>query len=109
MKRSLTTLALMLFAAPALADGYVMGAGRWPCGEVIRVAEGGTDSEVGQLAGWILGFWSAATLVRDTGFVDTVENAGGRAVFDATVSQCRKASPDTLLYILSQSMIDNTK
>jgi hypothetical protein len=103
------SFAAALVPADALADGYVMGAGRWPCTEVVRVADQGNSSEIGQLAGWLMGFWTAATFTRETGFIDTVEAAGGRKILDATVAECRKAPGSTLLYKLSRSMIDNTK
>lgn len=113
MKHAMRLAALLLaFAQPAAAaegDGYIMGAGRWPCADVIRAVEGGNASQMGQMAGWILGFWSAATLARETGFVNTVGNAGGRAIFEATVAECRKADPDVLLYTVAKSMIANTK
>lgn len=101
----------MLFAvtAPVHAGGYVLGAGRWPCSKVAQVADSGTKSEVGQLAGWLMGFWSAATFEREEGFIDTVEKAGGRAILEGSVAECRNAPADTLLYAVAQSMIRNTK
>lgn len=112
MKHSMRLAALLLaFAQPAAAegDGFIMGAGRWPCADVIGAVEGDNASRLGQFAGWVLGFWSAATLVRETGFVDTVESAGGQAIFEATVAECRKADPNVLLYTVAKSMIANTK
>lgn len=110
---ALLVLAAALVAAlPAFStddDGYVMGAGRWSCGEVIDRLESGDTGLEGQLVGWILGYWSAATFARETGFVDTVEQVGGRAIFDATVAECHGAPPDTPLYIVTKSMISNTK
>jgi len=111
-RRALWLAAALLtgpLAAPASAEGYVMGAGTWACGDVTQVAQAGNDNEVGQLAGWIMGFWSSATFTRETGFVDTVESVGGRGVFDATLAECAKAPPETLLHIVVQSMIRNTK
>ncbi len=98
-----------LAAAPARADQYVMGAGQWNCGEVVRVVDEGTDSELGQLVGWVLGFWSQATYTRDAAFVDTVEKVGGRAIFEATVARCKDATPSTRLHIVAASMVANTK
>ncbi|MCP5036517.1 MAG: 5'-methylthioadenosine phosphorylase [Rhodobacteraceae bacterium] len=106
--RKLILAALLLSPNLAQADGYVLGAGRWPCSEVIRVYEGGTQSEIGQLAGWLLGFWSAATFGAETAFIDIVENAGGREVLEISVAECRKAPPETMLFRLSQSIISNT-
>ena len=100
---------LALAPLPAHADGYVMGAGRWTCTEAIRIAETGSPIEKGQLFGWIMGFWSAATFERETGFVDTVEAAGAKAIADATITECRKTPGDTALVRLSQTMIRNTR
>ena len=104
-------LALGLAAVPlaASADGYVLGAGRWTCGDAVRVFETGTQIEKGQLFGWLMGFWSSATFQRETGFVDVVENAGGEAIANATVEECRNASADTLIFRVAQTMIRNTK
>jgi len=104
-------LLLLAFSLPAQAsaDGYVMGAGRWSCKEVIRVYEEGTPSEKGELFGWFMGFWSAATFQRETAFVDIVESAGGNKIADASVVECRRAPADTLLFRVTQSMIENTK
>jgi hypothetical protein len=105
-------LAMLALAAPARAtedDGFVMGAGGWSCADVVQIVDGGSESEIGQITGWLLGYWSAATFARETGFVDTVEQVGGRAIFDATVAECRKAPGNTLLYVVTRSMIKNTK
>jgi len=106
--KKLVLLLSMLAPTLAIADGYVVGAGRWTCAEVVRIGDGGTDIEVGQLTGWVLGFWSAATFTADTAFIDIVENVGGRAILDATVDACRKAPTDAMLFQVSQSMIRNT-
>lgn len=107
MKKLLLTLAL-LTPSLATAEGYVLGAGRWTCAEVVRISDSGSSSEIGQFAGWLFGFWSAATFSADTSFVDIVENAGGRAIMDATIAECRKASGDTMVFEVAQSMIRNT-
>jgi len=90
-------------------DGYVMGAGRWSCAEVAGIVDGNDPSQVGQLVGWILGYWSAATFARETGFVDIVEQVGGRTIFDQTLTECRSAPGETLLHDVTKSMIANTK
>ena len=108
---SLTCLIATLILAPfaARADGYVMGAGRWTCGDLIRINESGTDIEMGQVFGWILGYWSSATFQRETEFIDTVEAAGGAKIAGATIAQCRKAPPETVLYRVADEMIRNTR
>ena len=102
-------LGSMSAAQAAGDDGYVMGAGRWTCDDVVRIAETGTGIEKGQLVGWLLGYWSAATFNRETGFVDTVESAGGEGIYNATVAQCRKANAGVPLYRVTREMIHNTK
>lgn len=103
------TLGLSAGALPAAADQYIMGAGQWTCSDVVAAATSDDESRIGQLAGWILGFWSAATITRDNDFVDTVESVGGRGIYEATVNECAGAPPDELLYVVSNSMVVNTK
>ena len=100
-----------LVAMPMTAtaqDGFVMGAGRWTCADVIKTVDGEQAGDYFQMVGWILGFWSAETFHQEVAFVDKVENAGARAVFDLTIEACRRAEPDTLLFRISQSIIENT-
>ena len=105
MKKLLLILAI---ATPgvASADGYVIGAGRWTCADVIASKD--DISRYAQMAGWVFGYWSAATFSRESAFVDTVENVGGNAILDATVTECSKAPSDTPLYRVVQQMITNT-
>jgi hypothetical protein len=102
-------LGLALPATSARAEGYVMGAGSWPCAEVVEIMETGDPSRVGQVAGWVFGSWSAASFRRETGFVDSIEQVGGETILRRTVQECRNAPPDTFLYTLVNSMIANTK
>lgn len=105
-------LAAMVPSTPTAAaenDGFVMGAGRWTCAEVIEAADNGDAAANGQAAGWVLGYWSAATFARETGFVDLVEQVGGRTIYQQTVAECRKAPAETMLYRVTKSMISNTK
>lgn len=104
-----TALALSILTPAAQADGYIIGAGRWTCEKAIEVLESGTESEKGQLAGWIFGFWSFATGTREAEFVDKVEAAGGIRIADLTIAECRKAPPETMVYQVSGSIIRNTK
>ena len=108
MKHFLFTLAFFM-PFQAAADGYVLGPGRWTCDEIVRVYQEGTGTEKAQLAGWILGYWTAATFERETAFIDIVETTGGMKIAEATVVECNKADADTLLYQVTQSMIRNTK
>ena len=102
--------ALALWSPSAAdADGYVMGAGRWTCDEVTGSADNGNASQIGQAAGWVLGYWSAATFQRETRFIDIVEEVGGNVIWEKTVAECRNAPPGTLLYLVANAMISNTK
>ena len=108
MRKLLLIVMLAMPAAPVFADGFVLGAGRWACKDVVGIYENGSPVQQGQLAGWLLGFWTAATFRRDDSFVDTVEAAGGRKIYDASVAECRKAPPETMLYRVAERMIRNT-
>ncbi|MCP5088263.1 MAG: 5'-methylthioadenosine phosphorylase [Rhodobacteraceae bacterium] len=98
----------MIWPGIAAADGYVMGSGRWSCADAVAVYEGGSPLQKGQLAGWIMGFWSAATFERETKFVDIVESVGAEKITNSTVAECRKAS-EVPVYRVVRSMIENTK
>ena len=104
-------LAGLLAVTPlsAMADGFVLGSGRWVCGDVMRISQSGTPIEKGQLYGWIFGYWSAATFDRETRFGDIVENVGAEKIANATFGECGKAPPDTPLYKVVQEIIRNTK
>ena len=91
-----------------VTDSFIMGAGRWPCAQVMEVAQGPASTSKGDLAGWILGVWSHATTAREKGFTDIVETVGGQGIFEATLAECAKAPPSTMLYRVVYSMIENT-
>ncbi|MCP5073047.1 MAG: 5'-methylthioadenosine phosphorylase [Rhodobacteraceae bacterium] len=98
----------LIWPGIAAADGYVMGSGRWNCGDAVSAYESGAPSQQGQLAGWIMGFWSAATFERETKFVDIVENVGAEKIVNSTLAECRK-SPNVSVHRVVRSMIENTK
>ncbi len=102
-------IAALAAPIPALADGFVLGAGRWTCGDALQVSQSGSPSQVGQLAGWIMGYWSAETFHRETRFVDIVESVGAEQVFKSTLEECGKAPADTAVFRVVQSMIRNTR
>lgn len=105
----LAVMATMGFAPHnAVADSYIIGAGRWSCADAIQVADSGTDSQKGQLGGWVFGYWSAVTTQKPTEFVDIVENAGGERILNLTIQACRDAPPETLIYQITDSLIRNT-
>ncbi|MAM60744.1 5'-methylthioadenosine phosphorylase [Maritimibacter sp. UBA3975] len=110
MRRLVPAAFLSLCSAlPAQADGFVMGAGRWDCARALEAANSGEGMAYEQLVGWLMGFWSHATFTRETGFVDIVEEVGGLKIFELTMTECQRAPGDTLLYVVSRSMIENTK
>ena len=100
--------ASLLIPALAQADSYILGAGRWTCQEVVTANDAQDQGKIFQAAGWLLGYWSAETNYRDDNFVDIVEQAGGLAIFNQSVAECRKVPEGTLLYELANSMINNT-
>jgi hypothetical protein len=109
MKQVVFAIVLGAGAMPALADGFVLGSGRWTCAQAIQVFDTGTGIQKGQLVGWLMGYWTGATFTREKTFVDTVESVGGRKIADATIAECRNAKPETLIYRIADSMIRNTK
>ncbi len=92
----------------AQADSYILGAGRWTCEQVVAADEAQDMAKVFQVAGWLMGYWSAETNYRENSFVDTVEQAGGETIYTQSLIECRKAPEGTLLYELANSMISNT-
>jgi len=102
-------LALAATPIPASADSFIMGAGNWTCGEALRVANEGTESELGQLIGWVLGFWSAMTYDHGAAFTDTIEEVGGRGVFETTLMACSEADENAPLHAISISIVRNTE
>ncbi|HHB80754.1 MAG TPA: hypothetical protein ENK83_03265 [Aliiroseovarius sp.] len=104
----------MILAAPLLAplpghsDGYVMGAGRWPCSKVVEVIDGEHTGDYFQMAGWILGFWSRESLDQGDAFNNKLEEVGGAGIFQFTTEACRKVAPETLLYELTQQIIESS-
>lgn len=107
MKKILLVAALM---APTLAqaDSYILGAGQWTCEDVIAANENQDMAKVYQAVGWLLGYWSAETAYQSDGFVNTVEQAGGRAIYEQTLVECGKTPAGTLLYQVAGSMVSNT-
>ena len=108
MKKSLAAAVLVFSAGAAQADGYMMGSGQYNCRQALD-AWNGPAIEKGQLAGWIMGYWSAATTARESTFVDTVERVGARNIVETTLRACQKAGPDVMLYRVTQALIRDTK
>jgi hypothetical protein len=109
--KTVTALACAGFLSvqAAQAEGFVLGAGRWTCEKAVGVMDGDSGIDKGQLVGWVLGTWTSATFNREKTFIDTVEQVGGQKIIVATIAECRKASPETLVYRVVDTMIRNTK
>ncbi len=99
-------LGAAFMASPALASSYVMGYGGNSCGEIIKLVESSNKDATGQIAGWILGYWSAATaFAGDQAFTDKVKDAGARKIVELTLGQCRKTDPATPLMVVTHQTI----
>ena len=107
--KKLVILAALLAPSFAAADSYILGAGRWTCEDLIQAQQDEDWDKIYQAVGWLLGYWSAETRYRDDRFVDVVEQAGGRAIYDQTLVGCGQAPEGTLVYEIAQSMIKNTQ
>lgn len=107
--KTLALLAALAAPVSAIADGFILGAGRWTCADALAVGETGKPIEIGQMVGWVLGYWSAETYYRGEDFTDKVEAAGGKQVFQAMLAECRKAPPETPVFRVVQAIISGTK
>ena len=107
--KKLVILAALMAPSLAGADSYILGAGRWTCEDLVQANQNEDWNKNYQAIGWLLGYWSAETRYRTDRFVDIVEQAGGRAIYDQTVVECGKAPAGTLVYEIAQSMIENTQ
>ena len=107
MKPLLLSISLLI-PTVAQADSFILGAGRWTCQEVIAAHRAQDQGKILQVAGWLLGYWSSETKYRDDSFVNTVENAGGQAIYNQSVAECRNVPGVTMLYEMANSMIGNT-
>lgn len=107
MKPLLLSLSLLI-PNFAHAGSFVIGAGGWTCEELLQANETQDVGKIFQSVGWILGYWSAETKYRDDNFASIVEQAGGRAIFNQTLNECRQAPEGTQIYQLVNSMMENT-
>ena len=87
------------------ANGFPMGYGGNTCGEVIEVMKSGDAAQIGQVAGWILGYWSAISFQRDQAFIDKLKEAGAENVVQVTLAQCEQADPNTPLVVVTHQTI----
>jgi len=103
-------LGAALLASPAGASSFVMGYGGNSCGEILKLIESGDKQQTGQIVGWILGYWSAATaLVSDQGFTDKVKTAGAKKILGVTLEQCRQVDPATPLIVVTNKIVKATR
>lgn len=102
-------LVLATLLTPSLASAqFVLGSGTTTCADAVNIWENGEPLQVGELAGWVLGFWTRETFERDQAFTDILKTAGGRRIMELTIDECAKAPEDILLYQVTLSIIRNT-
>jgi hypothetical protein len=94
----------MVSAGNARADSYLMGVGQWTCTRMIDTFTDGAPVEKGQAAGWILGFWSAATSYEGDAFTARVQKVGGEQVMQATIRECSN-NPEALVGVVSSALL----
>ncbi|SIN80410.1 HdeA/HdeB family chaperone [Vannielia litorea] len=105
-----TILAAALCAAstaPALSEAYMMGTGQWTCerARAAFVTENVTDQ--GQVAGWILGYWSHASIDAPKALLDKMQEVGPAKIIDITLAQCQ-ASPNARLFQVTEAIFQNS-
>ena len=104
------TLALPLATGtPAQADGFVLGSGQWTCGDVLRIAQGGSPLDRGQMFGWIMGYWSAVSFAENDAFVANMQRAGGQTIANITIAECRNQPPEAPLFLVTQGIVANSR
>lgn len=101
---ALTTLPLV----PAQGAGFVMGSGQWTCGDVLAVAQRGSELQRGQLFGWILGYWSAVSFAEEDSFAEVMSQAGGQGIANVTISECGRQPANAPLYLVTQGLVANS-
>jgi len=107
MRSLVLPAALALAPLPLWADQYYMGAGSWTCDQFVQRIDSGDGGLTAQAAGFVMGFWSAATLNNGDAFTDLVEQTGGRAIFEATYKACQ-GNGSVLVGDLARKMLDDT-
>ena len=108
MRSAIFAAALACTPLTAQADDYqVFGYGNNTCESVIAAMQSEDPLQRGQVVGWILGFWSAASATRDAEFRKTMAEAGARQALDATLAQCEK-NPQAQLVAVTVQLIRAT-
>lgn len=108
MRRLIITAAtLVATTLPALSEAYVMGSGRWTCERARAAFLTDNAADKGQVAGWILGYWSKSSFDQDTGFLDQLQEVGGIKIVDITLAECQK-NPNAMLFQVTEAILQNT-
>lgn len=108
MNRTILAAALCVATtAPAFSEAYMMGTGRWTCerARAAFVTQNVTDQ--GQVAGWILGYWSHASIEKPTPFLDKMQEVGGTKIVEITLAECQK-NPNAMLYQVTEAILQNS-
>lgn len=94
-------------AAPAFAEAYMMGTGRWTCERARAAFVTQTVTDQAQVAGWILGYWSHASIDQPTGFLDKMQEVGGNKIVEITLAECQK-NPNAMLFQVTEAILQNS-
>ncbi|MCO6383085.1 MAG: hypothetical protein JXQ91_14430 [Vannielia sp.] len=108
MNRTILAAALCLATtAPALSEAFMMGTGRWTCerARAAFVTQNVTDQ--GQVAGWILGYWSHASIDTPKAFLDKMQEVGPGKIVDITLAECQK-NPNAMLFQVTEAILQNS-
>lgn len=108
MYRTILAAALCVATtAPAFAEAFMMGTGRWTCerARAAFVTQNVTDQ--GQVAGWILGYWSHASIDKPTPFLDKMQEVGGTRIVELTLAECQN-NPNAMLFQVTEAILKNS-
>ncbi len=110
MRRGTATFVLSLgVSTSAQADGFILGSGSWTCGQALATVQNGTPLDRGQLIGWIMGFWTAASFEQEDGLAQVLAQSGGQTVANLTINECRQQPANAPIYLVTQGLIENTR
>lgn len=110
MRRGTAAFVLSLgVSTSAQADGFILGSGSWTCGQALATVQNGTPLDRGQLIGWIMGFWTAASFEKEDGLPQVLAQSGGQTVANLTINECRQQPANAPIYLVTQGLIENTR
>ncbi|QDC08942.1 hypothetical protein FHY55_06655 [Oceanicola sp. D3] len=108
MYRTILAAALCVATtAPAFAEAFMMGTGRWTCERARAAFVTQNISDQGQVAGWILGYWSHASIGQPTAFLDKMQEVGGGKIVEITLAECQK-NPNAMLFQVTEAIVQNS-